>query len=226
MAFAAGVLLTGCLITTGTLEIKGKVTDEGTNVPVPGRDIIVQGLVGSNDKLVPVDAGQFTTDSSGCFSYTLRKVKDAYSYNFSLVGDSDYAFMTRTLGLLELKQNAEYLFFSLNRLVSVTINIYRKSKTPVCDTLYLSWVSNGVDGGILYPCTIDNFGKTTNYFGPTSDLGLRWIGGIVNSTVKTRVFADKKTKIYWDLARNRKRNFFTDTITCRRDMINNVNFVY
>jgi hypothetical protein len=156
----------------------------------------------------------------------LIKVKDAYYYNFSLAGDSDYAFITRTLGLMELEQNAEYLIFSLSKLVDVTIKICRKSKTPVCDTLYLSWVSNGVDGRILYPYKIDNYGETNNYFRPTSDLELRWIGGNVNSTVKTKVFADKKTKIYWELVRNRKIKEIIDTITCKRDLVNLVNFIY
>jgi len=195
-------------------------------MPVSGKDIIVQGLVDSSDKLIPVDAGQFTTDSSGHFSYSLKKVKDAWSYNFSIVGDSDYAFMKRTLGLGELKYNAEYLFFTLDKLVDLTIKIHRKSKTPLCDTLYLSWESNGVDCKFLYPYKIDNYTKTDNYLGSTSDLKLCWVGGIVNSTVKTRVVCDKLTRIHWDLARNRKRNEITDTITCKRDVVNIVNFVY
>jgi hypothetical protein len=156
----------------------------------------------------------------------LRKVKDAYYYNFSLVGDSDYAFITKTLGLMELEQNAKYLVFSLSKLVGVTIKIYRKSITPVSDTLSLYWESNGVDGRILYPYKIDNYGKTDNYFGLTSDLELRWIGGNVNSTVKTRVFADKRTRIHWELTRDRKRKEIIDTMTCKRDLVNFVNFIY
>ena len=224
--FDTGVLLTGCVSTEGTLNIKGKIIDEYTNVQIPGRDIIVQGLVDSSNKLVPIDAGQFSTDSSGCFFYSLRKVKDAYYYNFCMLGDSDYSFITRKLGLFGLEQNAEYLVFSLHKLVDVTIRIYRKSKTPGCDTLYLSWETDGVEGRILYPFKIDNYGKTNNYFGQTSDLRLSWIGGNVNSTVKTRVFADKRTKIYWTLDRNKKRREFIETITCKRDLVNIVNYTY
>jgi hypothetical protein len=221
ITFAYGLLLIGCLNTEGTLEIKGKVIDEYTKMQIPRRDIIIQGLVKNEKELVPIDAGQFSTDSSGCFTYTLRKVKDAYYYNFCLVGDSDYASVIRNLGLYELEQNAKYLSFSFSKLVDLTIKIYRESKNPVLDTLSLTWESNGVSCWSLYPYKIDNYGKTKNYFGLTT-----WIGGNVNSTIKTRVFADKRTKLFWDLVRNGKRKEITDTITCKRDITNIVYFTY
>jgi hypothetical protein len=221
-----GILLTGCLKTEGILEIKGKVIDDYTKTEIPWRSIIIQGLLESNEKLIPIDAGQFSTDSFGCFTYSLRKVKDAHYYNFCLVGDSDYASVTRKLGLYELDQNAKYLSFSLSKLVDLTIKIYRESNNPVFDTLSLSWESNGVSRWSLYPYKIDNYGKTDNYFGLTSGTELRWIGGNVNSTVKTRVFADKRTKLRWDLDRNGKRKEIIDTITCRRDFANIVYFTY
>jgi hypothetical protein len=226
LTFSSGLLLIGCVNTEGTLEIKGKVIDEYTKVQISGREIIVQGLVKNDKELVPIDAGQFSTDSLGCFTYTLRKVKDAHYYNFCLVGDSDYSFMTKELGLLELEQNAKYLFFSLSKLVDFRIKIYRKSKTPFCDTLYLSWESNGVDFRILYPYKIDNYGIPDNFIGLTSYAGLEWIGGNTNSTVKTRVFADKMTKMHWELVRNKKRKEIRDTITCKRDLTNIVSFTY
>ena len=226
ITFASGLLLTGCLNTEGTLQIKGKVIDEYTKIQISGRDIIVQGLVENDNELVPIDAGQFSTDSSGCFTYTLWKVKDAHYYNFCLVGDSDYSFLTRKLGLRELEQSAKYLFFSLSKLADFRIKINRKSKTPFCDTLYLSWESDGVDFRILYPYKIDNFRIPDNFIGLTSYSGLVWIGANTNSTVKTRVFADKMTKIHWELVRNKKRKEITDTITCKRGLTNIVNFTY
>jgi len=226
ITFATGLLLTGCCNTEGTLEIKGKVIDEYTKMQIPGRDIIVQGLVKSDKELVQIDAGQFSTDSSGCFTYTLRKIKDAHYYNFCLVGDSDYAFTIKELGLLELEQNAKYLSFSLSKLVDLTIIINRKSKTPVCDTLSLIWKSDGVYGRFLYPYKITNYGKTNKSFGLPSDLELEWIGGYVHSNIKTKVFANKRTKISWELVRNKKRKEFTDTITCKRDFANIVYFTY
>lgn len=221
-----GILLTGCVNTEGTLVIKGKVTDEYTKVQIPGRKIIVQGLLESNNTLVPVDAGQFSTDSSGCFLYSLRKIKDAHYYNFCLVGDSDYASMINRLGLYELKQNSKYLFFSLKKLADLTINIQKISKTPCRDTLYLTWESNNVDFRTLYPYKIDNYGITDNSFGLIPGFGLRWIGGNINSTVKTRVFAGKMTKIHWELVRNKKIKEITDTITCKRDLTHIVYFKY
>jgi hypothetical protein len=220
------VLLTECVNTEGTLEIKGKVIDDYTKTEIPWRNIIIQGLIEGNEKLIPVDAGQFSTDSSGCFTYSLRKVKDAYYYNFCFVGDSDYVYMTRNLGLYELEENAKYLSFSLSKLVDLTIKIHRKSTNPVFDTLSLSWESNGISCWSLHPYKISNYGKTNNHLGLISGIELRWVGGRVNSTVKTRVFADKKTKIYWDLDRNGKRKEILDTITCRRDFENIVYFTY
>ena len=219
IALTAGLLLSGCLKTEGILEIKGKVVDECTKALIPGRDIIVQGLVENDDKLVPINVGQFSTDSTGYFTYSLRKVKDAFDYNFCFVGDSDYAYMAKEITLFDLKKNAQYLSFSLSKLVDFTIKIYRKSRTPVCDTLCLSWKSNEVDGRTLYPYKIDNNGLT-------SDLPLYWIGGNVKSTIKTKAFADKSTKVRWVLFRNGKMKEIIDTITCRRYLLNNVNLTY
>jgi len=224
--FTVGIFFTGCVNTEGILKIKGKVIDEYTKVQIPGREIIAQGLIESNNKLVPVDAGQFSTDRSGCFKYSLRKVKDARYYNFCLVGDSDYAAMIKKLSLFQLEKNAKYLSFSLSKLVGLTIKIQKKNKTPYRDTLYLSWESNKVDFRTLYPYKIDNYGIKDNPFGLIPGLGLRWIGGNINSTVKTRVFADKMTKIHWELVRNKKRKEITDTITCKRDLAHIVYFTY
>jgi hypothetical protein len=215
------ILLIGCLNTEGTLEIKGKVIDDYTKTEIPYRSIIIQGLLESNEKLIPIDVGQFSTDSSGCFTYSLNKVKYAHYYNFCFVGDSDYTSVTRKLGLYELDQNAKYLSFSLSKLVDLIIKIHRESKKPDFDTLSLYWESNRVSCWSLFPYKIDDYGETKNYFGLTT-----WIGGNVNSTIKTRVFADKRTKLRWDLNRNGKRIVLIDTIMCRRDITNIVNFTY
>jgi hypothetical protein len=223
--FITGVL-SECVNTEGTLIIKGKVLDEGTKTGIPMKNIIVEGLVTGNNKLVPIEAGQFSTDSSGCFTYSLRKVKNAHSYNFSMTGDADYIFTTRTLGLMELKQNSDFLFFSLTRLVDLTIKLTRKSKRPVCDTLRLIWESDGVYGGALYPYKIVNYGRTNDGHVLPSGTDLYWIGGNVNSAISTKVFAGKKTELTWELYRNGKRKVFTDTITCKRDFANIVHFTY
>lgn len=220
------MLFTGCLNTDGTLVIKGKVIDEYTKNQIPDRNIIIQGLVRNGEKLVPTDAGQFSADSSGCFTYKLRKVRDAYYYNFCLAGDSEYASSIKKLGLLELEQNAEFLSFSLCKLVDLTIIINKESKPSVWDTLSLSWKSNGVFERNLYPWKIINYGKTDNSFELTSDSELRWIGGNVNSAINTKVFAYKKTRLTWELDRNGRRQELTDTITCKSDLKNIVYFTY
>ena len=226
ITFIAQIILTGCANKKGTIEIKGNVVDEYTKVPIPGRDIIVEGLEEKDEKLIPIDSGHFSTDSSGCFTYSLRKVKDVNYFNFFFVGDSDYAFTTEQRSSFNLNSNAKHLSFSLRRLVDFTIKISRKSKTPVCDTLYLSWDSDGIDGRILYPYyKIDNFGKKAGS-GLTSDLELRWIGGNVKTTIKARVFEDKRTIVWWVLDRNGKRKRFKDEIICKRDLTNIVCLTY
>jgi hypothetical protein len=225
VAFASLVLI-GCVNTDGILKLEGKVTDEGTGAGIPWKHIIVHGLVVINDKFESREVGQFSTDSSGHFSYSFQKVKDARTYNFSMVGDSDYVFITRTLGLMELEQHAKDLTFSLIRLVDLSIKLNRKSKTPACDTLRLIWESDRVFYGSLYPYKISNYGRTNNSIGLPSNGDLIWIGGDVNSTVNTKVFADKITELTWELYRNGKRQEFIDTITCKRDFANIVYFSY
>jgi hypothetical protein len=225
MAIILGAVLTGCVDTEGNLKIKGKVIDEFTKEPIAGKHIIVQGLPEAHEKLIPIEVAQFSTDSSGFFEYTMQKVRDVRYYNFSLVGDSDYTFVNRRFGLYELEQNSKYLLFSLPRLTDLTI-IIKRSKNPVRDTLSLSWETNGVSGRSLYAFKINNFADTAQNFGITVGKELRWTGGNVNSIVKTKVFADKRTKLRWDLDRNGKRKEITDTITCKRNRANTVYFTY
>jgi hypothetical protein len=226
ITFGIGVVLSGCYKTEGILKIDGKVIDDFTKVQIPGREIIVQGLLESTNELVPIDAGQFSTDSTGGFKYSLKKVKDARYYNFCIVGDSEYAAIINKLSLFQLEENAKYLFFSLSKLVDLTIIIHKMSKTPYRDTLYLSWESNKVDFRTLYPYKIDNYDITDNSFGLIPDFGLRWIGGNINSTVKTKVYSDKMTKLHWELVRNKKKKEFTDTIMCKRNVANFKYFTY
>jgi hypothetical protein len=225
IVFVSGVL-EGCMKTTGTLKIKGKVFDESSKTGIPWKNIIVQGLVYSNNKLEPIEAGQFSTDSSGCFTYSLRRLKGAYDYNFCFIGNSEYPVTIKRRTLFDIKRNAKYLFFPLSKLVDLTIKINRKSRIPVCDTLRLIWESDGVYGLSLYTYNIYNYGKTNNSYGLTTDRDLMWIGGNVNSTVNTKVFADKKTELSWELFRNGTRKEFKDTITCKRNYANIVYFTY
>jgi hypothetical protein len=226
LVFTIVVFLTGCVDTEGFLEMKGKVIDEFTKEQIPGRDIIVKGLIKMNGEFEPLNAGQFLTDSSGRFMYLLRKIKDVHYYNFSLVGDSDYAFKSYTIGLPELDQRAKFMVFPMSKLADLTIIINRKSKTPAFDTLALYWESNGVHGWVLYPFRIYNFNKSNNSYGLISGSELRWRGGNVNSKIYTKVFAGKRTKLLWDLDRNGKRMEFIDTITCKRNITNTVYFTY
>jgi hypothetical protein len=219
IALAVGILFLGCINTEGIIKVKGKVTDESTKEPIPGRVVIVQGLVSDANSLTAIDAGQFSSDSTGCFTYTLRKVKDAYYYNFCLVGDSDYAFRIKKMALFPLERNAKELSFTLSKLTDLTFLILRETRLPVCDTLILSWKSDGVDGRTLYPYKINNYGLTA-----TSDL--KWIGGNVRSTVHTRAFADRKTTVRWVLFRNGRIIEITDTIICKREIVNKVYLKY
>jgi hypothetical protein len=78
----------------------------------------------------------------------------------------------------------------------------------------------------LYPYKIHNYGRTNNSVELTSGRDLWWMGGNVISIINTKVFADKKTKLCWELFRNGKRKEFTDTITCKRDFANIIYFTY
>jgi hypothetical protein len=220
------VLSIGCLRTEGDLKIAGKISDEYTSAEIPYRNIIIQGIKKRNDSIVITEAGQITTDSLGKFKFRLRKIKDARAYNFVIVGDSDYALKTNECTLFDLERNAKFISFSMNRLTDLTIIINRKTKIPAFDTLSLAWDSNNVFFWSLYQYRIYNYDKTNNFTVASPGSELRWYGGSVNSIVRTKVFAEKKTKIYWDLNRNGKRTEFIDTITCKRDAVNRVYFSY
>jgi hypothetical protein len=219
LAFVAGLLFPGCKNSDRTINIAGKISDKSTGAPIAGRNIIVQGLVERNDSLVPAEAGSFSTDSSGSFSYPLRKIKSARTYNFCFVGDSDYYFRAERVDLSFIEKNAKQLSFSLEKLADLTILILKQSKTFITDTLFLSWKTEGIDAGTPYLYKINNNGLT-------SSSKLEWIGGNVKSEVKTKAFADRRTLIRWVLYREGKQKEIVDTIICRRDFENKVYFKY
>jgi len=213
----ACAILFGCAQTEGTLDIHGKIIDESTNKSIPNRKVIIKGW-GFSDKK-PIDVGEFQTDSSGIFSYTMNKKKGFYYYYFSFTGDSSYSFSTQEIPLGELEKNSKFLSFHLNKLTNFTINIERCSKIPLYDTLYVSWKTDGIEGRAIYQC------KTINY-GIAPDFEFRWIGGNVKSEIKTKALANKKTTICLELFRNGEKKEILDTIFCERDIDNYFTFKY
>lgn len=226
ICIALGVLASGCVITPGKLEIKGSVIDEDTGELLPGREIIIEGLKETGDELITVYAGQLTTGTSGTFNYRLKRIEDARYYNFHVVGDTNYAAYTRKLNIFQLRTNSKRILFPIRRLAGLTIKIEKMTDTPGQDTLYLSWESDRINFRNLYPYEIENQGITDIPVMVIPGMGLRWIGGDINSTVRTRVYADRITRLRWELARNKRRSNFTDTITCRRDLAHTVHFTY
>ena len=219
IVFVFCMLVTGCNNTVGTIELKGKVIDENTKAAIPNISVTIEALDQGEDKSDYIYAGDFTTDSSGCFAFTLKKVKNLSLYNFNIQGNSAYDPSNQVLGLTELNNYGKFLSFEINRIVDFTMNINRVSKTDFRDTLTVSWETNGVDGKTIYPFKIENYSLN-------SENGLFWVGGDVKSQIKTKVYADKNTIVHWELYRNGKHKDISDTIFCKRDVANSVNFTY
>lgn len=213
------MLFTRCSDPEGIMELKGKVLDKDTKAAIPGRTIIIHALIKEEDTFKRINAGQFLTDSSGRFTYSLKKVRNCWLYNFCISGDSLYSFSTNKLGMTDLNRDGKFLTFYLNRLTDLMITIERQSKMPGPDTLFLFWESNGINGKILYPYSLENYGIAPYR-------GYIWIGGDIRSVIKTKTFADKKTIVSWKLYRNGTRKEIIDTIFCIRDLTNYVNFKY
>jgi hypothetical protein len=209
-------------INPGKFELEGKVVDEMTRKNVPNRKIVVQELVQGKNRLIAVSTDEFLTDSTGHFKHLLNRHKEIYLYNFSVVGDTVYGFSGNTLGLTDLKRNGKFLTFYLTKLTDFTIAIERKSRTSYNDTLYVSWESNGIDGRKLYPYKINNYG----HHGNSNEVEFRWIGGNIQSAIKTKVYADKPTIIHWELFRAGEIKRINDTIVCSRDVKNFTYFKY
>ena len=212
------IFLAGCWNADRFMELRGKVLDEKTNEPIPDRKILVHELMNRDDSN-PSHIGEFTTDSLGLFSYKLKKSEVTYFYNFEVIGDSTYGISNNLLGMTELNRNGKFLSFRMQKLTDLSFKIERKSRTAFQDTLFVSWLTNEVDGELLYPYKITNYGLG-------STLSLRWIGGDIKSVIKTKVYADKKTIIRWKLFRLGQAKEFTDTIFCKRDEANTISFKY
>lgn len=217
--YAVVVVLSGCSYTEGIVELKGKVMDESTSALLPNRKVVVQALERGELNFKSTYIGEFTTDSTGHFTYSLTKVKNIILYDFSVVGDSEYAFSSNKVDVNILNSYGQQLSFKLCRLADLDIKIERKSTNPPGDTLFVSWKSDGIKGEIVYPYKIENVGFT-------SDVPLRFIGGRIKSVIKTKVYADKMTIVHWELFRNGKAKEIIDTIYCNRNNANSLNFMY
>lgn len=216
---AGSLLLMGCTRTIGTLDIAGKVSDEYTKKGIPKRTVIIHGLKSTDSTFVPTeDIGHFDTDSAGHFTFTLKEIKDVIWYNFVFAGDSDYPYSTQMVSIYELKRNAKFLTFNLEKFTDLTIKIERINKTVRCDTLFISWKTDGNDGRI-YPHKVINLGAVP-------DFEFRWIGGKVKSFIETKTLANKNTIIHMYLFRNMKAKEMSDTIFCIRDVKNSFTFRY
>jgi len=225
--YIIGMLSLGsCLRTNQPLELKGKITDELTGNVIPYRRVIIHARLSMPDKFIPVYTGQFMTDSSGKFLYSLETVTGAYNYDFSIVGDSDYLFKTERISFIDLKKNGQFMSFRMKPLTGLKIKINREGKKPAYDTLYLYWESDGNNGRGLAAYKVYNYGNPENYLGSSDNTSLRWVGGNVKSLITTRVLAGKKTVIYFELIRSGKRKVIIDTITCKRHAENSVYFKY
>lgn len=213
------LLLSACTNTVGTIELKGKVVDGGTKKPIPNMFVVVEALPRSDDETTPVYAGDFTTDSSGCFAYTLKKVKNISFYNFYIKGNPAYDPSDQVLGLTDLNKFGKFLTFEVQRIVDFTMYINRESATTFRDTLMVSWETNKVDGKTMYPFRIENYHINAQN-------SLIWIGGDVKSKIITKVYADKYTIVHWELFRKGRHTDIFDTIFCKRNTANNMTLKY
>lgn len=218
--FALCIILSSCIGTEGEIELKGKTIDESTNEVIPFRKIVVEAILFYNqDDKKRISIGQFMSDSLGSFSFKLKKVKNAYNYNFHFVGDSCYAPTVKSLGIMEMADNSKFISFYLLKLTKLTIKVTKSSRTLHESILYLSWKSDGVEGKTLYQYKVSNLGVSPEF-------DFKWSGSNVNSKIETRVLADKPTIINWEIWNGRKKHEIVDTIDCKRDITNFVNFTY
>ncbi len=217
--FALCLIITSCISTEGEIDIKGKTLDEATKIITPNRKLIVEAILNNESENKKISAGQFYSDSLGNFSYTLKKIKGAYFYDFQFVGDSVYASSSKCLGVGEIAKNSKFIFFYLNKLSKLTINVTKTSKSLSGTTLYLSWKSDGIEGKALYPYKVSNFGAAPEF-------DFSWSSNNVNSKIETRVLADKPTIINWEIWNGKKKQEIIDTIVCKRDITSYVNFTY
>jgi len=212
-------LLSGCSGSGGIMELKGRVYDEDTREIVPNRKVIVSEFINADAKSDSRYIGEFTSDSLGWFYYKLKKSRVTYFYNFEIVGDSEYGVANLKFGMTQLNLFGQFLQLHVRKLTELTLKVERKSKTAFQDTLFVSWQTNKINGKLMYPYQILNYGAA-------SSLPLRWIGGDIKAVVKTRVYADKTTIVYWKLFRQGRLQEFTDTIFCKRGELNSLSFKY
>lgn len=214
------IIISSCISTEGEVELKGKTLDDSTNEIVPCRKVVVEAILYYNQhETKAFGVGQFLSDSLGCFTFKLKKVKGAYNYNFHFVGDSCYAPKTKNLGIMEIADNSRYISFYLHKLTKLTIQVTKNNKSSAVSTLYLSWKSDGIEGKSIYQYKVSNFGAAPEF-------DFKWSNNNVNSKIETRVLADKPTIINWEIRNGNKKQEIIDTIVCKNDITNYVNFIY
>lgn len=216
----AALIAVGSSCADDTIELRGQVVDDNTGVGISGRKVLVQALETVENRQIPVHLGSFSTDNAGNFIYALEKDPRHYLFNFSMVGDSDYAYREFQLGLAELYRYGKFLKFDQRRLTGLTIRIESRRHIAMDESVYVSWITDGTEGRFLYPYTVSNHGSA-----PAAQQ-LKWTGGNVRSEIHTRVFAGKTTVIHWEIFRYGKYRKISDTIMCARDVENQVTLTF
>jgi hypothetical protein len=203
----------------GTLNIKGKISDDYTGEGIQNTELSIQGVSSSEGVFgLRLDLGKFKTNSEGYFSGEIKKMKNVERYDFILLADANYYSVIKEMSVSDVEGNLLNLDLTLSRLTELVINIEKTSPASIIDTLYISWgvINNQVYGPF----------QPLNFTGTQPDLGMRWIGGEVKSSIKTKTLANKTTEIITEIFRSGQYTLSYDTLYCERDVVNTYNINY
>lgn len=203
----------------GTLTIYGTVADDYTGKGIPNVKLTFTGVSGDVGIFGgSVELGSFKTNSSGQFWGELRKLRDVERYDIMLIEESQYYSTVLPFSVVEMETQSDNLNLEMSRYTDLEIRLEKIADPNIPDTLYLSWgvIQNSVYGP-FDPIIFD---------GTQPDIGHRWIGGEVRTTIRTRTLANKHTEIIVDLYRNGTRTLTFDTLYCERNVLNTFDIFY
>lgn len=203
----------------GSIAVKGKVYDVYTNEGIANVQVVVEVIKPGDMFGFREEAGRFTTNSSGEFSANINTLSDASGYEFFILGDTSYFSNSFLLNAEEVENQASNLTFGTHLLTNITIHLEKTTPPEIVDTVSLSWGVSGIYYGPFYECSF------TNYENSPTD-GFRWIGGKVNSVIKTKTVANKDLELILEIYRNGIHEYVFDTVYCERNVNNVIHLTY
>jgi hypothetical protein len=209
-----------------TISIEGVVTDDVSNLPVPGIVVSVDAIKSPSGWGILTDgkrepAGRVTTDANGYYKVNVKIFNEAEFLEFTINPgriNNNYDERYHDTYLSSLNRSAtNKIDFALSPTAVLKIKFKNQSPVSDSDEFYFGNYSNGYTSGILQK---ENCGTIS------ANDAMKWIGKNVCGAYTYQTAAERYSYIFWTVKKNGITNNYRDSVLVRRGVLNEYSINY